>query len=158
MFLVRLGSDFLGQHLDDFRARINDPIFPMAHAHHQPPLGEAFGHEVGSSVRTAHFLRHFERSLIGSAMQRTIQRSHGCGQRGCGRRQSGCHDAGGERAGVEAVIDLQNLRTLENADFFFRRPAVMQQLQKPFAVTAGLRIGSRRLAGAQGDQHGMRGG
>jgi hypothetical protein len=56
------------------------------------------------------------------------------------------------------VIDLQNLRALENTDFLFRRPAVMQQLQKALTVAASLRIGSRRSAGAQGGQHGMRGG
>jgi hypothetical protein len=148
-FLVGPRGDFLRQDSDEFRARIDDAIFAMAHAHHQAAAGKAARHEVRGFVGAADFFRHFQRSLIGSAMQRAVQRSHRGGQSGCGRRQCGCHDTGREGTGVEAVIDLQNLGLLEDADRRCRRGAVVKQLQEALAVMTGPGVRSRGAAGAQ---------
>jgi len=53
----------------------------------EPALGQAFRNEFIGPRRIAYFLGHLERALIGGAVQRAIQRTHGGRQRRSRRRQ-----------------------------------------------------------------------
>ena len=77
------------------------------------PRRKAFVDEVGGAGRVAHFERHFERRLIGAAVQRAVQCAERRGQYVFDRRQRARDDARRERARVEAVFDLQDLRHVE---------------------------------------------
>ena len=84
----------------------------MTHAHHEPAGGEAVRDEA-LLLRAADLERHLQRVLVAAAVQQTVQRADRRRQGRGRRRQRRGHDARSERAGVEAVIELQDLRDLE---------------------------------------------
>src|SRR5262245_35239167 len=139
---------------DDLRAWIDDPILAMAHAHDATFGFEAAIDERARKRRLADFLGHLERRLIGATMQRTEERARSGRESGWSGRERRSHHTRSEGAGVEAVIELQDLYLLEHFDIARRWRAFVEQVQRAFPITFDVRIRGRLPALAHGVDRG----
>ncbi len=71
-----LHRNFSGHAFEHARARIDQPIFPMPHAHDFAAGGQTRGDELRGALRRAHFDRHLECALVCRAVQRAVERAH----------------------------------------------------------------------------------
>jgi hypothetical protein len=102
-----------GKSFEQHGARIDHPVLAVAHAHDFLALGEAAIDELDRALRSADPVGRLQRRLVGTAVQHAVQSAEGRGQGVLHRRQGARHHPGGEGAGVEAVLDLQDLGDLE---------------------------------------------
>lgn len=81
-------------------------------------------------IEIANVLKHVDDSLVGTAVQRTFERTDGCGD---GRIHIGkCRngDSGGKRGGVHAVIRMKNQCNIEDSRRRIGRHLTIQEIEK----------------------------
>ena len=102
--------------------------------------------------------RHFNGRLVSAAMQLAVQRTERSRDTRFHRCQRGCHNSRGKRAGIEAVIKLQNLNLFESTRRIGRRPSSGDLGEHAGAVVFNVGHVRRRIffasTGADDGQHG----
>ena len=143
---AELGAELLGHALQVRRAGVEHLVNAVADAHDFLFVLQAAGDEVVHLVEVADLLEHLDDALVGSAVQRPLERADGGGDGRVHAAERGDGDARREGRGVHAVVGVQDVAHVDGLFLFLNRFFAVDEIEEVRRLTEG-RVGiGQRLA------------